>query len=152
MKLPLKSIKEILKGFSSRPAFQFQVEWGKFTATFQEVSGITTASDPKAYKEGGFAHVQRPGLSKFSTITLRHGIISSAQGASLLKLKIHSSEQEREDLLLRLIDEKRRHVAAWKISAARPTKVQYSELKADGNEVAIESVELTHEGLCIQKD
>ena len=35
----------------------------------------------------------------------------------------------------------------WKIKNAFPTKVQATDLKSDGNEVAIETLELAHEGI-----
>ena len=37
----------------------------------------------------------------------------------------------------------------WTARNAFPTKVQASDLKADGNEVAIETLELAHEGLTL---
>ena len=141
-----------MKAVNSRPAFHYQVEWGGLTVEFQEVTGLTKASDRDAYKEGGPARKQSSGLSKVSTITLRKGIISSAQNFSLLKRKVQLTEKEREDIVIRLLDEQRRHVATWKISAAWPTKVQGPDLKADGNEVAIEMVDLTHEGLCLWEE
>ena len=38
-------------------------------------------------------------------------------------------------------------VITWKVINAFPVKIQASDLKADGNEVAIETLELAHEGL-----
>ena len=38
----------------------------------------------------------------------------------------------------------------WKVKNAWPTKVQSTDLKSDGNEVAIETIEIVHEGLSIQ--
>jgi phage tail-like protein len=38
----------------------------------------------------------------------------------------------------------------WKIKRAWPCKIQSSDLKADSNEVAIETIELAHEGLSIE--
>jgi phage tail-like protein len=38
----------------------------------------------------------------------------------------------------------------WKVINAWPVKVQSPDLKSDGNEVAIETLELAHEGLKIQ--
>jgi len=43
-------------------------------------------------------------------------------------------------------------VVVWKVKNAWPIKVQSTDLKADGNEVAIESIELVHEGLVIQNE
>jgi phage tail-like protein len=40
----------------------------------------------------------------------------------------------------------------WKAHNAFPVKVEGPQLKAAGNEVAIEAIELAHEGLEVQND
>jgi phage tail-like protein len=50
------------------------------------------------------------------------------------------------------LNEEHEPVIVWKVKNAWPSKVQSTDLKADGNEVAIESMELIHEGLVIQND
>jgi phage tail-like protein len=51
-----------------------------------------------------------------------------------------------------LLNEEHQPVVVWKVKNAWPAKIQPTDLKADGNEVAIESMELAHEGLVIQND
>jgi len=51
-----------------------------------------------------------------------------------------------------LLNEEHEPVVVWKVKNAWPTKIQSTDLKADGNEVAIESMELVHEGLTVQND
>ena len=58
----------------------------------------------------------------------------------------------RRDITISLLDETHAPIVVWKVKNAWPTKVQSTDLKADANEVAIESVELAHEGLVIQND
>jgi len=36
---------------------------------------------------------------------------------------------------------------SWTLANAYPTKITATDMKADANEVAIETMELTHEGL-----
>ncbi|MBI3238187.1 MAG: phage tail protein, partial [Flavobacteriia bacterium] len=57
---------------------------------------------------------------------------------------------ERRDITIKLLNEEHLPMVTWKVKNAWPTKVQSTDLKADGNEVAIESIELVHEGLSIQ--
>ena len=57
---------------------------------------------------------------------------------------------ERRDLTISLLNENHEPVVVWKVKRAWPLKVQSTDLKADGNEVAIESVEICHEGLEVQ--
>jgi phage tail-like protein len=49
-----------------------------------------------------------------------------------------------------LLNENHEPVVVWKVKNAWPSKVTPTDLKADGNDVAIESLELVHEGLTIQ--
>jgi phage tail-like protein len=37
----------------------------------------------------------------------------------------------------------------WTLANAWPTKISSTDLKADGNEVAIETIEIAHEGITI---
>ena len=54
---------------------------------------------------------------------------------------------ERRDLIISLLNEEHDPVMNWKIKNAFPLKVQATDLKADGNEIAIETLELAHEGI-----
>ncbi|MEJ7679301.1 MAG: phage tail protein [Segetibacter sp.] len=49
-----------------------------------------------------------------------------------------------------LLDEKHEPVFAWKVKNAWPVKMQSADLKSDANEVAIETLELAHEGVSVE--
>ena len=59
---------------------------------------------------------------------------------------------ERRDLVVSLLNEEHEPVMIWKVHNAFPVKVEGPQLKASGNEVAIESIELAHEGLEVQNE
>jgi phage tail-like protein len=59
---------------------------------------------------------------------------------------------ERRDLVVSLLNEEHAPVMTWKLLNAFPVKVEGPQLKASGNEVAIESIELAHEGLEVQNE
>jgi phage tail-like protein len=59
---------------------------------------------------------------------------------------------ERRDLTISLLNEEHAPVMVWKVHNAFPVKCEGPQLKASGNEVAIESIELAHEGLEIQNE
>ena len=59
---------------------------------------------------------------------------------------------ERRDVVISLLNENRDPVMTWKAHNAFPVKVEGPALKASGNEVAIETIELAHEGLEVQND
>ena len=57
---------------------------------------------------------------------------------------------ERRDLTISLLNESHEPVVVWKVRNAWPSKVDGPTLNSTGNEVAIETVELAHEGLSIE--
>ena len=57
---------------------------------------------------------------------------------------------ERRDLTVSLLNENHEPVIVWKVKNAWPVKLQSADLKSDANEVAIETLELAHEGLVIE--
>ncbi len=55
----------------------------------------------------------------------------------------------RRTVTLKLLNEAHQPIITWVLKNAWPSKVQSTDLKADANEVAIETMELVHEGLTI---
>ena len=53
-------------------------------------------------------------------------------------------------MTIKLLNEQHAPVMTWKVKNAWPLKVEGPSLKADGNEVAIESIELAHEGVTVE--
>ena len=53
---------------------------------------------------------------------------------------------QRADVSIKLLDEQRQEVMRWNLSRAWPVKLEAGPLNALGNEVAIEALELAHEG------
>ena len=115
------------------PVFHFRVEWGGTRIGFSEVTGLTQENQAIEYRDGSFmeySSIKMPGLRKFSNITLKR--------------------VERRDLTISLLDEAHNPVMTWRALNAFPVKVEGPQLKASGNEVAIEAIELAHEGLEVQ--
>jgi phage tail-like protein len=93
-----------------------------------------------------------PGLRKFSNVTLKRGIVKSDNDFFKWLATIKLNTVERRDLTISLLNESHEPVMVWKIHNAFPVKVEGPQLKASGNEVAIESIELAHEGLELQNE
>ena len=53
----------------------------------------------------------------------------------------------RRDVTITLLNEKHEPVAVWTAARCFPVKVTAPDLKSDANEVAIEAIEVVHEGL-----
>jgi phage tail-like protein len=132
------------------PVFHFDVAWGDSHLGFSEVSGLTQENQAIEYRDGAFreySSIKMPGLRKFSNVTLKRGIVKGNnqffQWLSTVKL----NTVERRDLVISLLNEDHQPVMVWNVMRAFPVKVEGPQLKATGNEVAIESIELAHEGL-----
>ncbi|TXK50298.1 phage tail protein, partial [Pontibacter qinzhouensis] len=104
------------------------------------------------YREGSsktYSKIKMPGLAKFSNITLKRGTFADDTDFYKWINTINLNTVERRDIIIQLLNEQHEPVLTWRALKAFPLKVQASDLKADGNEVAIETIEIAHEGLSI---
>ncbi|AGA79812.1 phage tail protein [Echinicola vietnamensis] len=135
--------------------FHFSVEWGGTKIGFTEVSGLDVETEIIEYRHGAspeYSKIKMPGMQKFSNITLKRGTFKSDNEFYDWYNTINLNKVDRRDLTISLLNEEHEPVVTWKIKNAWPLKVQSTDLKGDGNEVAIESMELAHEGLTIQNE
>ncbi len=93
-----------------------------------------------------------PGMQKYSNISMKRGTFKSDNDFFDWWNTVALNTIERRDVTISLMDENHEPVVVWKVKNAWPAKVQSTDLKADGNEVAIETIELCHEGLVIQNE
>ncbi|HVV54768.1 MAG TPA: phage tail protein [Mucilaginibacter sp.] len=136
------------------PKFHFSIEWSGTRVGFTEATGLDKQTEVIEYREGNspnFNKVKMPGLQKFSNITLKRGTIAGDLDYYTWVDTISMNTVKRRDVTIHLLDETHQPVISWKVINAWPVKVQASDLKADGNEVAIETLELAHEGLEVIK-
>jgi phage tail-like protein len=134
------------------PKFHFQVEWGGARIGFTEVSGLSTETEVIEYREGAnpeYHKTKMPGMQKFGNITLKRGTFDSDNDYYAWWNTVKLNKIERRDMTISLLNENHEPVMVWKIKNAWPSKVQSTDLKSDGNEVAIETLEIVHEGLTI---
>jgi phage tail-like protein len=135
--------------------FHFQVEWGGSKIGFTEVSGLDVETEVVEYRHGAspeYSKIKMPGMQKFSNITLKRGTFKSDNEYFAWWNTVKLNTIERRDITISLLNEDHEPVITWKVKNAWPTKIQSTDLKADGNEVAIESMEIVHEGLSIQNE
>ena len=134
------------------PKSHFQVQWGGERIGFTEVTGLDIQVEAIEYREGSspeYAKIKMPGMHKFSNITLKRGTMTGDSDFYKWLNTIALNTAERRDIIISLLNETHAPVMTWKAKNAFPIKVQASDLKSDGNEVAIESVEIAHEGLAL---
>jgi len=135
------------------PKFHFSVDWGGTRIGFTEVSGLDVQLDVIEYRAGDspeYHKIKQPGMHKFSNITLKRGTFKGDNQYFEWLNTVQLNKIERRDVTITLLNENHEPVVTWAIKKAWPIKVQSTDLKADGNEVAIETLELAHEGLTMR--
>lgn len=127
--------------------FNFRVEIdGLQVAAFHECSGLDSTIDVIEHREGGGPIRKLPGVTKYSNIVLKRGVTDNRELYDL-HLKCIEGKVTRKNGSIILMDRADQEVARWDFSQAWPTKWIGPSLSAEGNDVAIETLELAHEGL-----
>jgi phage tail-like protein len=135
------------------PVFHFQVDWGGTNLGFKEVSGLNIEQQIIEYRDGlskEYSAIKMPGIPKYGNITLKRGILPNDNEFFKWLNTTSLNKVDRRDLTISLLNEEHDPVMSWKAINAFPVKIEGPGLKADGNEVAIESIEIAHEGLTIE--
>ena len=134
-------------------AYHFKVDWGGSSVGFTEVSGLTIENEVVEYHDGSMPNssaIKMPGIRKFTNITLKRGIVKGDNDFFNWMNTIQHNAVERRDVVISLLNENHQPIRVWKVKNAWPCKLESPDLKASGNEVAIETLELAHEGLSIE--
>lgn len=134
------------------PKFHFSVEWGASKIAFTEVTGLQVETEVIEYREGSssnYSKIKMPGMQKFGNITLKRGVFKKDNEFYEWWNQVSLNTIERRDLIISLLNEEHEPVMVWNVLNAWPVKVISTDLKAEGNEVAIESMELVCEGVSV---
>lgn len=134
------------------PKFYFQVKWDSEVMSFQEVSGLDIEAQPIEYRHGDspeFSTISMPGIKKSSNVTMKKGVFKSDNKFWDWFKQIKMNTVKRVSVTISLLDETGAPTMVWTLANAWPTKITGTDLKADGNEVAIETIEIAHEGITI---
>ena len=137
------------------PAFHFQVDWGGTLLAFSEVAGLNIEVQVIEYRDGlspEYSPVKMSGLKKYGNITLKRGVMAGDNDYFDWLKEIKMNKPERRDITISLLNEDHAPVMVWKVLNAWPTKITSPDLKASGNETAIETLELAHEGVSIDNE
>lgn len=132
--------------------FSFQVKWDDAELIFQEVTGLSSETQVIEYRGGSskvYSTVKMPGIQKFGNVTLKKGIFKGDKALwdkyNLTKMNTY----KRATILISLLDETNAVAMSWTLLNAFPSKITVTDMKSDANEVAVETMELAHEGLSI---
>ena len=129
--------------------FNFRVEIdGIQRFAFHEVSGMDSTIDAIEHREGGDNLTPRklPGMTKHSNIVLKWGITDDPEMSRWHHDAVRGRVRRRNGSIV-LLDRLGQEVVRWNFFNAWPAKWVGANLTAEGNDVAIETLELAHEGI-----
>lgn len=134
-------------------SIRFEVDWGGGLASFAEVSGLNVETDIAEYRGGADASLTTrkiPGLMKYSNVSLKRGVIAKDNDFFDWWIKNQQGTHEPRPVTIKLMNEAGEETVSWALERAWPVKVEGPSLNAKGNDVALESIELCHEGVTIK--
>jgi phage tail-like protein len=129
--------------------YNFHVEIGGISrAAFHEATGLDSTVDVVEHREGGWNLSPRklPAQTKHANIVLKWGLSVDRELIDWHQ-EIVDGTIDRRDGSIVLLDRRGQEVARWNFVRAWPTKYTGPALNAEGNDVAIETLELAHEGV-----
>lgn len=136
------------------PKFYFTVDFGpEFPEVpFQEISGLDTEQQVIEYRTGDnkqFATLKMPGITKYSNITMKKGLFVNDTKFWDWFYRIKMTTITRSNVTIKLLDEAGGVTMQWTLVNAFPVKITVTDMKSDGNEIAVETLEIAHEQLTI---
>lgn len=118
---------------------------------FSDISGIANEMTVAEYRNGNDKenHVRKiPGVHKVSDVTLKRGIVNSADLWDWVKSTRRDGPAAQRDVVITMRDEAGRPVQSWTLRGAIPLKYTGPTLAAKGGgDVAMEELVLSSEGL-----
>ena len=129
--------------------FRYKVEIdGLDAGGFSEVTGFDVSIDVMEYREGDSVTtpMKIPGLKKYGNIVLRQGLVDSMVLYDWVVAGVNGAV-ERKTITITLLDEEESPAASWQVINAWPSRYTAPDFNAQSSEIAIETLEIAHEGM-----
>lgn len=134
--------------------YNFAVEMDGITRMgFKQVSGFDSSSEPTKYREGtdpSLGQRQLPGLLSFTNISLQRGITDDHSLWDWRQSVVNGAPVRRTISII-LRDDAGNEKIRWNVKNCWPVKWSGPNLDATSDAVGIETLELAHEGIEVQK-
>lgn len=120
---------------------------GMLVAGFSEVSGLNSELELQEVAEGGlnqYTH-RLPGRVRLEPLVLKRGMTTTNELWSWYSDVMRGVIQRKSGSII-LYNEKDQEFRRWNFYDAYPTKWSGADLRASSSEIAVEYVELTHNG------
>ncbi len=130
--------------------YSFVVEIdGIASSAFKSVSGLAAEAEVIEYREGSdplSSSRKLPGRVRYPNVRLSRGLTTTRDLWDWWETVVNGTV-DRRNVAIILLDDSRTEVLRWFLRDAWIAKFEAPDLDASGNEVAIETIELAHEGL-----
>lgn len=132
------------------PQFRFRVDLNvnMKNILFQEVSGMDGDVQIVEYRGSTDVHGPKqhtPGITKYGNVTLKRGVFVNDNLFWDWYSQVRMNTIQKATVIIRLLNEHDLITMLWTLNNAWPTKISSIDLKSDGNEVAVESIEFAYE-------
>ena len=134
-------------------SYRFLADWGGTRNDFTEVYGLDITIDVIDYHEGADPNrVSRkiPGIIRFKNIILRRAIVKGDNEFYNWINTIIQNQAERRDIKITLLNDTGEPLINWYIKSAFPVRLSGPFLNANSSNIAMEELEITHEGLVVE--
>jgi len=136
------------------PKFRFEVDLDDNLRgiSFQEVSGLDKDSQVIEYRNTNSPHfstIKMPGIAKYGNVTMKRGVFVNHNSFWQWHQQLKMNKVKRSTVVIRLLDEGGAVTMQWTLNNAWPTKITSTDLRSDGNEVSVDSLEIAHEQIII---
>lgn len=137
------------------PKFRFEVDFGTeiTKVAFQEISGMEVENQVIEYRNSNsplFSKIKMPGIAKYGNVTMKRGVFVNGNTFWNWYQHVSMNTIKRVTVTIRLLDENGNVTMEWILQNAWPTKIISTDLKSDGNEIAVETIEIAHEQIILK--
>ena len=135
------------------PKFHFSVEWGGTRIGFQEVSGLNKDLEILEYREGSspeYFKRKQPGMHKLSNLTLKRGVFHTDNEFYEWYDTVALNTVRKRDVTISLLNEEHEPTLVWKVKECFIVSLKCTDMKAEENGLAIDTVELANHGFTLE--
>jgi phage tail-like protein len=119
------------------------------SAMFKSVGGLKYETEVVDVKVGGRNNttIKLPGATKWSNLVFKRGFTADVDLIAWREMWLKGPKRPRAGGTIVQLDNALKPVCSWKFEGGWPCKWEVSEYDASKNELAIETLEIAHEGL-----
>jgi len=144
---------ETQNDISPLPKIYFSVTFDNgVSGNFQELTGLDTEPTETEYRHGGnpvFYPIRMAGLEHTGNVTLRNGVFAGDVNFRNWHNQISMNVVKRGTAVVNHLDQTGAPRTVWTLNNAWPSKLTGTDMKSEGNEVAVEALEIAFETMTI---